>query len=406
MAETALRETEAETSLSTRTIVFINIAHALDHYVLLIWPTAVLAIALDTGLDYGSLLALATGAFVAFGLCSLPMGSLADRYGRRNLMVIFFVGYGLSCLGVAGASAPPGFAVALLVLGIMSAIYHPVGTAMLVTHARSLGRDLGWNGVWGNLGAAFASGVTAILAAQFGWRMAFIVPGLVCILAGVAFMRMVPGDGTKGAGNKGAAAAIPVARPKLLFVLFALALVGGGMTFNLITIPIPKVIDERLGMNLPLAWVGSLATAIFLFGALTQLLIGRLVDRFTLPQVFVGLSLFQPIGLAIASVSTGPALLAGLIMAMAASYGQVIVNDAMVARYVPPDFRARAYSVRYFLGFATAGMAVPLIAFGHGLGGFPLVLAIGALFGGLIFTCALLFLAFSNPPQPSAEPAE
>ena len=59
---------DAET-LSRRTLRFVNVAHALDHFVLLIYPTAVIAIAARTGLEYGELIGLATGAFVAFGLC-------------------------------------------------------------------------------------------------------------------------------------------------------------------------------------------------------------------------------------------------------------------------------------------------------------------------------------------------
>ena len=81
-------------TLSRRTIVFVNIAHAFDHFVLLIYPTAVIAIAAERGLDYSALIGLSTGAFVAFGLFSLPMGWLADRFGRRNLLALFFLGYG------------------------------------------------------------------------------------------------------------------------------------------------------------------------------------------------------------------------------------------------------------------------------------------------------------------------
>ena len=60
--------------LSRRTIAFVNIAHALDHFVLLIYPTAVIAIAAERQLSYASLIGLSTGAFLAFGLFSLPMG--------------------------------------------------------------------------------------------------------------------------------------------------------------------------------------------------------------------------------------------------------------------------------------------------------------------------------------------
>lgn len=388
-------------TLSKRTLLFVNAAHALDHFVLLIYPTAVIAIAAQSSLSYAELIGLATGAFVAFGLCSLPMGWLSDRFGRRNMLAVFFVGYGLSCLGVASADRPAAFAGWLLVLGVASAIYHPVGSTMLVSHARQLGRDLGVNAVWGNLGAAAAAGVTALIAASLGWRFAFVIPGLVCLVLGAAFVALVPGDGNPSAHRSSKVELIPVSRPMALLAVFAVAVIAGGMTFNITTIALPKVIDERLGLDLPLALTGSLATLVFVFGAATQWLMGRLVDRFTLPALFVGLALFQPIGLALAATTTGVPLLLGLVLTMAAIYGQVVVNDAMVARYVPAQHRAKAFSVRYFLGFTVSGFVVPMLAVLHAQGGFGLVLGGAAVFG-LIVWCASLAFFFLAQDAPAA----
>jgi MFS family permease len=389
--------------LSRRTIAFVNLAHALDHFVLLIYPTAVIAIAAGQRLSYADLIGLSTGAFVAFGLFSLPMGWLADRFGRRNLLCLFFGGCGLACLGLAGANSPTAFGLWLLVLGIFSAIYHPVGSTMLVSHTRHLGRDLGINGVWGNLGAALAPGITALLAASLGWRAAFILPGIVCITGAAAFMWLVPGEkGGHREREKNAQAVLPAARPVALMVLFAIAVVAGGMTFNITTIALPKIIDERAGTGLPLILTGSLATVVFSFGALTQLLVGRLVDRFPLSTIFVGLSVLQPVGLGLAAATTGTPMLAGLAFTMAAIYGQVVVNDAMVARRVPAQYRARAFSVRYFLGFTTSGAAVPIIAILHGTGGFGAVLGVASLFGAVIFLCSIGFLISDRLAPASA----
>lgn len=394
-------------TLSKRTLLFVNAAHALDHFVLLIYPTAVIAIAAQTSLSYAELIGLATGAFVAFGLCSLPMGWLSDRFGRRNMLAVFFIGYGLSCLGVASADRPAAFAGWLLVLGVASAIYHPVGSTMLVSHARQLGRDLGVNAVWGNLGAASAAGVTALIAASVGWRFAFVLPGLVCLVLGAAFIALVPGDGNPSAHRSGKAELIPVSRPMALLAVFAVAVIAGGMTFNITTIALPKVIDERLGLDLPLALTGSLATLVFVFGAATQWLMGRLVDRFTLPALFVGLALFQPIGLALAATTSGVPLLIGLVLTMAAIYGQVVVNDAMVARYVPAQHRAKAFSVRYFLGFTVSGFVVPMLAVLHAQGGFGLVLAGAAVFGLIVWCASLAFFFLAQgAPAASAVTAE
>ena len=382
-----------------RTIHFVNAAHALDHFVLLIYPTAVIAIAAERGLAYAELIGLSTGAFMAFGLLSLPVGWLADRLGRRNLLAAFFLGTGASCVALGFASRPLAFSAWLLVLGAFAAIYHPVGTAMLVSNAEKLGRELGRNGVWGNLGAAFASGVTALLADQFGWRVAFALPGAVAILVGAAFLALVPSErGVRAPSGGGSVRAAAVARPYLLGGFFAVALIAGGLTFNITTIALPKIIDERVGAALSLSLIGMLATSVFILGALTQLTVGRLIDRVDLPRIFVGLSLLQPLGFLLAAATFGVPMFVGLLLAMAAIYGQVVINDAMIARYVPAALRAKAFGLRYFLGFTVSGLAVPMIALLHGLGGFTPVLLATGLFGAAVFLSAVAFFAFARAP--------
>jgi MFS family permease len=70
-------------------IGFLNWAHALDHFVMLIYPTVVIQLQLTYGRSYSELIALSTASFIAFGLFSLPAGWLADRWSRRNMMVAF-----------------------------------------------------------------------------------------------------------------------------------------------------------------------------------------------------------------------------------------------------------------------------------------------------------------------------
>ena len=147
-------------------IIFINAAHGLTHYSLLILPTAVLTMVTaggGFGTDYGPILQLATGGFVLYGLFSLPQGWLAARIGRHALMAVFFLGTG-ACLALAGfARTPLALGAALAGAGLFAAIYHPVGTAMLVDVAGDRpGQALGLNGVFGNIGVATAPVVTAV----------------------------------------------------------------------------------------------------------------------------------------------------------------------------------------------------------------------------------------------------
>jgi MFS family permease len=177
-----------------RVLGFLNGAHALDHFVILIYPTVVIELETIYGLSYSELIALGTASFTAFGLFSLPAGWLADRWSRRNMMVAFYFGSGLSLVAAALAPSLTMLAAALFALGVFGAIYHPVGTALLLENATQRGRALAFNAVCGNLGVALAAGVTAALTAALSWRGAFLVPGLVCIVTGMAYVRFVRDD--------------------------------------------------------------------------------------------------------------------------------------------------------------------------------------------------------------------
>ena len=108
-------------------IGFNNFAHAVDHYVMLIYPTVVIGLMAVYGKTYAELIALGTASFFAFGLFSLPAGWLADRWSRRNMMAVFYIGCGVSLIGAALAPNLIVLAIALFALGVFAAIYHPVG---------------------------------------------------------------------------------------------------------------------------------------------------------------------------------------------------------------------------------------------------------------------------------------
>jgi MFS family permease len=382
-------------SAAKLSIGFINWAHAIDHYVMLIFPTVVIGLEIIFGKSYAELIALGTASFVAFGIFSLPAGWLADRWSRRNMMVLFHGGCGLSLIAAGFASDLIMLAVALTALGMFAAIYHPVGTAMLIEQATSRGRSLAFNGVCGNLGAALAAGITAVLVAGLGWRAAFFVPGVICVATAVIYLRLVPDEERKAAG-RGTVADVPLAvwLAVAIFGLFIVVALCAGLVFNIISVALPKIVDERVGADVPLLLVGGIASAVFMCGALAQLAVGRLVERFPPHILFAVIASLQFLGVLWAAQATGRMLIVALAVAMAAIYAQVTVNDLVIARYTADAWRGRVYAVRYFLTFLVSGAAVGAIAFLHGRGGFGLVLGMTAVIalGFVVATAAIAIL--------------
>jgi len=369
-----------------RQIGFINAAHFLDHYVLLIFPTVVIGLETELGRSYAELIVLSTACFVAFGLFSLPWGWLGDHWSRRKLIAIFFFGSSLSLVAAALAPNMIWLAVALFSLGIFAAIYHPIGIPKLISHARDRGRDLAKNGVFGNLGVACAPGATAAIAVAFGWRAAFAVPAIACAIAGLAYLWMTTEEGDNAA-DRARTAEVPLiyAVAVAMLVAFAFVSFSAGLIFNIITVAIPKIVDERLAQDVPLVLIGSVATMVLLVGGVAQLTVGRLVSKYPPHLLFVAIGLIQLVGVLWSMYAGGFALLVALAFAIAGIYAQVTVADVVIARYTADAWRGRIYSLRFFLAFISSGAAIGLIAALHGRGGFFLVLGVTAI-------CAVVFL--------------
>jgi MFS family permease len=388
------------------TIAFLNLGHALDHLFMLIFPTVVLAMGAEFGMPYSDLLPFALGGFIAFGACSLPAGWLGDRWSRRGMMIMFFVGIGAASIITGFARTPMEIGLGLTLIGVFAAIYHPVGIAMLVRNHPRQGQALGVNGFFGNLGVALAAIVSGALADFVGWRWAFFTPGVLSILAGLAFWAFVPTlEGKAAAAKK---PMVPMSRSAMIRVVAVVLVttVCGGIIFNATTVAMPKLFDQRLNDLVGTTFgIGTLVALVFLLAAFAQLLVGTLIDRMSLYRVFLPVAALQAPFLLLAGLASNYAMLATAIAMMFLVFGQIPINDAMVARYTNDEWRSRVYAVRYVVSFGASATAVPMIAYLYkSTGDFQLQFTVLALIALCIFGAALMFPRPSQ--QAQAAPAE
>jgi MFS family permease len=393
-----------------RSIAFLNWAHAIDHFVLLIYPTVVIGLVAIYGRSYSDLIALSSAAFIAFGVFSLPAGLLADRWSRRNMMAVFYLGCGASLAAVGLAPNLTVLAAAMFALGMFAAIYHPVGMAMLIEASGAKGRTLAFNGVCGNLGVSLAAGISALLATWLGWRAAFLVPSVFAIATGFFYLWRTPDDRHHAKSRKSVPAVSLTPRAAtVLFSLFIMIALTAGTTFNMLTIALPKIVDERLTTHVPLVIAGSIATAVLICGALAQLCVGRLTERFAPHTLFVAITGIGFLGNLWASYAEGVPLMLALAISIAMIYAQVTVNDMVLARYTADAWRGRVYAVRYFLLFISAAAAIGMISVLHDRGGFGLVLGVNAIVALVMFLATVGLTVLINQieaRQAAVQPAE
>jgi len=386
-------------------VPFINLGHLLAHLVMLVFPTVVVALAREWDRPYSELIPLTVGGFVAFGAFAIPAGWLADRWSRYKMMAVFFFGIGGSLFLTGFAQSPWQIGLGLTLVGMFAAIYHPVGIAMLVAAPVRMGRALGWNGLWGNLGLAAAALVAGALMDLWGWRSAFFIPGLAAVLAGAAFLALVPDPGPVKKVSKTLGLHVDRRTMARIFAILLIATACGGVIFNSTTVAMPKVFDERLRtLTDSSLGIGALVALVYTLAAFAQLVMGALIDRFELRRLMIGIALIQIPLLALAANLQGWAMLAAALAMMLAVFGQIPLNDSIVGRYVADEYRARVLSVRYVVSLGVAAVAVPLIAVLHRTqGGFANVfLVLAALAAGML--AASLFFP-SRRQMTATQPA-
>jgi len=374
-------------------VPFINAGHLLDHLVMLVFPTVVLALAREWERPYSELLPLALGGFIAFGAFAIPAGWLADHWSRYRMMVVFFFGIGASLFLTGFATSSWQIAAGLFITGVFAAIYHPVGIAMLVAAPKDLGMALGWNGLWGNLGLAFAAVISGALMDWWGWRSAFFVPGLAAMAVGIAFLVLVPDPGPVLKKSKTIGLHLDTRTMAHIFAILLVATACGGVIFNSTTVAMPKVFDERLrALTQTNVGIGALVAFVYSVAAFAQVLMGTLMSRFDMKHLMIGVGLAQiPLLFAAATLDGWPMLVVALLMMMAI-FGQIPLNDGIVGRYVADEYRARVLSVRYVVSLGVASIAVPMIALLHRTqGGFRNVFLVLAALAVAVFISALFF---------------
>jgi MFS family permease len=393
----------------TETLLFLNVAHFFDHFFLLIFPTAALAIAAEGGMSYGTALALGTPVYVAFALGTLPAGWLGDRYDRTVLTAMFFLGCGSASALIALSPNQAAMMTGLAALGLFAALYHPVGLALVADVAVRTGRALAVNGVFGNLGLAGAAVVTGLLCDHLGWRSAFLIPGLLSMGLGALLLtrrlRLGPAESRRDLGQQDRTVDAARRTQLTVFAVVCVSALFGGLVFNGVTVSLPKLFDERLALlGGDLSRIGAYAGLVFAVAAFAQLPVGEMLDRYGARPILILLLSAQAILLVGLAGAEGWLVVVLALPLVTLMFAEIPVTSWLLGRYVQSGLRARAISAEYVLSLGIGSGVVPLIAGLHGLGIGSDLQYRGLALSALVVFAAAWFLPRLQRPRATAAP--
>ncbi|MFT5110813.1 MAG: MFS family permease [Parasphingorhabdus sp.] len=384
--------------------LYLNTGHFFDHLFMLIFASvAALRLTTEWNMSYAELIPYATPGFIAFGVCALPAGWLADRWSREGMMCIFFLGAGISSILVTLATTPLEIAFYLSLIGVFAAIYHPVGLAMVIRGRDKTGMPLAINGVFGNLGVACAALLTGYLVDNIGWQSAFVLPGIASIALGISYIFVARADlknisqQTANSTTNKPENSATISRSLLIrifsIIIFSTAL--GGLIFQSTTFALPKILSEQLiSITDSATMIGWYAFIVFSLAALAQLVVGYFVDNHSIRQVFIIVALIQALAFATMINVTGIFALLVAVVFMLAVFGQIPINDVLIGRIAKSGWRSRAFAARYIVTFSVMASTIPFIAWIHGNWGFSKLFTVLAIAAALI-----LFAVYLLPRQ-------
>ena len=347
-------------------LVFANAGHVTTHLLMLLYPTVVLALEKRFALPYGELMLLSLPGTVLYGAGALPAGFLGDRWSAERMMVLFYLGSGGAAIATGLASGPLGLGIGLGLIGLFGSIYHPVGIAWLVRNAENRGRILGWNGIYGSIGVGIAPATAGALTQWIDWRAAFIVPGVLALLMGLALAVLVRSGAVVAAKTDLKPQPEP-GRGEVMRAFFALSvtMLAAGIIYQSMTVVLPKLFEQRLSglIDGSTLGAGGFASLVFAEGMVLPLLGGWLADRFSLKWVYVvSWAVAVPVFLATVRLFDLPLFAATMVIFSLMSMVSPTEN-ALLVRYTPGRWRATAFGAKFVLSLGVAALGLPLVAF-------------------------------------------
>ena len=384
-------------SRERRILLVTCFGHFMSHFNMLAFPALLLPLAEHLGMDMAEALGLSFWMYLLFGVTALPWGVAADRWGARPLLLIFYLGAGLSSLAAARwIDAPVALSVALAGLGLFSGIYHPTGLGWISREVERVGLGMAYNGMFGNLGLAAAPLLTGVVNWLWGLRAAYLVLGGLN-LAGMVLMAAAPRAEEHQASVEETGAGDGMIRA---FLILLVAMMLGGVTYRGATVVLPAYFELR-GPGI-YRWISDMAgggvsrnvvattvtSLIYLVGMLGQYAGGRTAERFELKRSYL---IFNAVTVPVAMVM-GLAMDLPLV-ALTTLYfffglGMQPIENTLVARFTPRRFHHAAYGVKFVLTFGVGALGVKMVEgvkMHWGIGGvFPALGVVSLLLVGTI----------------------
>ncbi|MFC1836187.1 MFS transporter [Thermodesulfobacteriota bacterium] len=371
LARVPWKEERPKLNHSERRILVVTcFGHFMSHFNMLVFPALVLPLSQKLNMGMPQVLGLSFWMYLLFGITALPWGMLGDKLGGKPIMLIMFLGAGLSGLATAMfLDSPLAFSIGLAGIGLFSGIYHPIGLGLISKGVGRLSLAMGYNAVFGGLGLVVAPLVTGIINWISGPKAAYLLlAGLN--LVGLVMMALLPlGDEVKKKGTQADKGNGMVEA----FLILLVAMMLGGIAYRGSTVILPaylqlngKAIFEAVsgvfGQDLSANVVATtVAAAVYTVGMIGQYVGGHVGDRFEHRVAYLTFHTICIPAAFLMAFTQNFALVGFAFVYFFFLLGMQPVENTLVATFTPKRLHHSAYGMKFILTFGVGALAVKMV---------------------------------------------
>lgn len=433
-----------------RFALVISATHLTQHFLLRLIPPLipVLAVALEYPLWKLGLLVSVFSLGSGFG--QAPWGVLSDKYDRRYILptgvavagacyVLFaaapIVGSVVPNLYVFGYAFQGSFLVmcfAMLISGVSTAVVHPTGYPMITANVseENKGKVLGAFGSSSKLGDAAAPAIVGVLILVLVWEQVLALLGLVGFAYGIILYVILRSDefetvpverGTNDEGVENSETVwggdnrtymYPMVVMYLFFITKKFTSKGLQTFIPAFLVGVYTYTFEFGSVSLAAESVANFYfTALLFIAAVTQLILGGMIDRYDPRLVLlccVAVATVSLVALALFDL-TPLLLLLTLVVLGAGLWGLNPARDAIISDISPPEREGRTFGYLW-TAVQLSGVAVPVLV-GYlmetlGMRKGFLLLAAGTVLAGVSISLLFSDRIYITSPKPSTRSAD
>ncbi len=355
-----------------RILIVTSFGHFMTHCNMLIFSAVVLPLVSHLNLSMAQVIELSFWMYLLYGFTSLPWGLVADRLGARPLMLLFFLGAGLSALLAAyWMDSPARLSLALAGMGLFTGIYHPAGLGLVSKGIERMSLAMGYHGMFGNLGLALAPLLAGVCNWLWGPRSVYLATGILN-LTGLGLVWTLslkePESETELSAAKGNNGLFQT------FVILLVAMALAGIAYRGCTVVLPayfelknqgifQALSALWGKDISANLVATTITClIYLLGILGQYAGGHVAERYE-PRVsyltFHSVSMVAAFFMAVAH--DVPLVVLALIYFFFL-FGTQPIENTLVARFAPQRLHHSAFGIKGVVTFGVGALAVKMVA--------------------------------------------